>query len=117
MVGLISNLDKEPETKANHVELEPSGTSLDLLQAIYRNPSLPLSTRKSAAAIAIQFEHPKLGVSVNLPWNDDFADRLTKAVERSSRVMKMIDQPTQTIEQTPQATVRGPVPDRRFRRA
>jgi hypothetical protein len=90
------------------VEFPENGTSLDLLQAIYRNPSLPLSTRKSAAAIAIQFEHPKLGVSLNLPWNDDFADRLTRAVERSSRVMKMIDPPN-IIEQPPP-------PDRKLRR-
>jgi hypothetical protein len=111
MVGLISNLDKELETEANdRLELEANGTSLDLLQAIYRNPSLPLSTRKSAAAIAIQFEHPKLGVSVNLPWNEDFADRLTRAVERSSRVMKTINhQPTKIIEQSS-------MPDRRLRR-
>jgi hypothetical protein len=90
------------------VEFPENGTSLDLLQEIYRNPSLPLSTRKSAAAIAIQFEHPKLGVSLNLPWNDDFADRLTRAVERSSRVMKMIDPPN-IIEQPPP-------PDRKLRR-
>jgi hypothetical protein len=96
------------EKKKDEIEFPENGTSLDLLRAIYRNPSLPLSTRKSAAAIAIQFEHPKLGVSVNLPWNEDFADRLTRAVERSSRVMKMID-PPKTIEQSPS-------PDRGFRR-
>ena len=98
----------EPKTEHEAIAIEPNGTSLDLLQAIYRNPSLPLATRKSAAAIAIQFEHPKLGVSLNLPWNDDFADRLTRAVERSSRVMKMIDPPN-IIEQPPP-------PDRKLRR-
>ena len=98
------------------VEFPDNGTSLDLLRAVYRSVRLPLSTRMRAAGMALQFEHPKLGVSVNVPWNEDFADRLARAVNRSSMVMKTIE-PTQTIEQTPQATVRGPVPDRRFRRA
>src|SRR5262245_22456238 len=94
----------EPKTD-KAFELEPNATSLNLLQAIYRSSSVPLSTRMRAAGMALQFEHPKLGISVNLPWNDDFADRLTRAVERSSRVMKMIDQP-KIIDQSP-------VPDRR----
>jgi hypothetical protein len=108
MEEFIDLLAVQEEKKKDEIEFPENGTSLDLLRAIYRNPSLPLSTRKSAAAIAIQFEHPKLGVSVNLPWNEDFADRLTRAVERSSRVMKMINhQPT--IDQSPP-------PDRRLRR-
>jgi len=105
----------EPKTEHEAIKLDPNGTSLDLLQAIYRSATLPLPVRMRAAGMALQFEHPKLGVSLNLPWSEDFADRLTRAVERSSMVMKTIE-PTQIIEQT-QATVRGPVPDRRFRRA
>jgi hypothetical protein len=97
---------QEDKKKKDEIEFPENGTSLDLLQAIYRNPSLPLSTRKSAAAIAIQFEHPKLGVSLNLPWNGDFADRLTRAVARSSQVM--ID-PPKIIEQSS-------ITDRRSRR-
>jgi hypothetical protein len=108
MEELIDLLAVQEEKKKDEIEFPENGTSLDLLRAIYRNPSLPLSTRKSAAAIAIQFEHPKLGVSVNLPWNEDFADRLTRAVERSSRVMKMIN-PPKIIDQSPS-------PDRRLRR-
>ena len=98
----------EPKTEHEAIKLDPNGTSLDLLQAIYRSATLPLPVRMRAAGMALQFEHPKLGVSVNLPWNEDFADRLTRAVERSSRVMKMINhQPT--IEQPPP-------PDRKLRR-
>ena len=97
----------EPKTERGAIKLEPNGTSLDLLQAVYRSATLPLPVRMRAAGMALQFEHPKLGVSVNLPWNEDFADRLTKAVERSSRVM-MIDPPN-IIEQPPP-------PDRKLRR-
>jgi hypothetical protein len=94
--------------EAERFELEPDATSLNLLQKVYRSSSVPLNTRLRAAGMALQFEHPKLGVSLNLPWNDDFADRLTRAVERSGRVMKTIDQP-KVIEQSPSA-------DRSFRR-
>jgi hypothetical protein len=101
-------IDLQAVQKKDEIEFPENGTSLDLLQAVYRSATLPLPVRIRAAAMALQFEHPKLGVSVNLPWNEDFADRLTRAVERSSRVMKMINhQPT--IDQSPP-------PDRRLRR-
>jgi hypothetical protein len=103
-MGLIPDLAEQRE----RFELEEGATSLNLLQAIYRSATLPLSTRMRAAGMALQFEHPKLGVSVNLPWNEDFADRLTRAVARSSQVM-INHQPPKTIEQSP-------VPDRRLRR-
>jgi hypothetical protein len=98
----------EPKTEHEAIKLDPNGTSLNLLQAIYRSATLPLPVRMRAAGMALQFEHPKLGVSLNLPWNEDFADRLARAVERSSRVM-IDQQPTNIIEQPS-------VPDRSFRR-
>lgn len=67
------------------IELPENGTSLDLLQQVYRNPSLPLPTRIRAATAALPHEHPKLAVTtvVNV---GDFADQLEKAIERSRRV-------------------------------
>src|SRR5262245_41341952 len=98
-------LEYKPTPEADRFELEPNGTSLNLLQKIYRSPSLPLSTRMRAAGMALQFELPKLAVTATVNGGD-FADRLTRAVERSSRVMI---QPTKIIE--PPA-----LPDRRLRR-
>jgi hypothetical protein len=39
-------------------------TSLALLQAVYRDRSMPLPTRMRAATVAIAYEHPKLSVSM-----------------------------------------------------
>jgi hypothetical protein len=82
-------------------------TPLEFLQAVYCNEGLPISVRMRAAIEACPFVHPKLSVSAQLN-SEDFADRLTRAVERSSRVMKMID-PPKIIDQSPP-------PDRGFRR-
>jgi hypothetical protein len=86
---------------------EPMATPLEFLQAVYCNEGLPISVRMRAAIEACPFVHPKLSVSAQLN-SEDFADRLTRAVERSSRVMKMID-PPKIIDQSPP-------PDRGFRR-
>jgi|RhiMetdeSRZDD1v2_1073273.scaffolds.fasta_scaffold1250110_1 hypothetical protein len=82
-------------------------SALDLLRTVYRSPELPLSTRMRAAIAALPFEVPKLAVTAQIN-SDDFADRLARAVNRSSRVMKMID-PPKIIEQSP-------LSDRRLRR-
>lgn len=111
------------------IELPANGTSLDLLQRVYRNPSLPLMTRMRAASAALPHEHPKLAVTtvVNV---GDFADQLEKAVERSRKVSPTMIEGTVTANDTvssPSDTTRPHVqasngggkpfvPDRRFRR-
>jgi hypothetical protein len=42
----------------------PAETSLALLQAVYRDPTMPLTTRMRAATVAIAYEHPKLSIGV-----------------------------------------------------
>jgi hypothetical protein len=67
--------------------LEEEGiTSLRFLQAIYRNPEVPLPVRMRAAMAAIPFEQPKLAVTAIVEAGD-FADQLEQAIERSRRVM------------------------------
>jgi hypothetical protein len=73
-------------------------TSLEFLQAVYRNPALPLPTRMRAAMAALQFEHPKLAVTAMIPDGGGFAERLDRAIERSSRVRVIEHQPAKAIE-------------------
>jgi hypothetical protein len=80
-------LDQIEVTQAvERFELEPNATSLKFLQMIYRSPAVPLMTRMRAAMAAIQFEHPKLGVTAIVEAGD-FADQLEQAIERSRRIM------------------------------
>src|SRR5215813_3598464 len=42
------------------LKLEPNAMSLEGLQAIYRNPALPLTTRMRAMMATVPYESPKL---------------------------------------------------------
>ena len=82
----------------NGAELElPAGAnSLDFLQAVYRNPTLPLSTRMRAAQAALVHEVPRLAVTAVVTNQDDFATRLDRCIERA-RETRMLPGPV-TIE-------------------
>ena len=106
------------------IELPANGTSLDLLQQVYRNPSLPLPTRIRAATAALPHEHPKLAVTA-MVTSDDFAIQLDHAIKRSRQVeTKPITNVTasDSASDTPRPHVQVSnggkpfVPDRRFRR-
>jgi hypothetical protein len=66
-------------------------TSLEFLQAVYLNEQLPLSVRLRAAVEAAPYEHPRLSsVAVGHFTGEDFATRLERAVEASTRA-KLIE--------------------------
>jgi len=99
MNGLPSFADPanlEPRAEPETIVIKANETSLDLLQAIYRCATLPLSTRMRAAMAAIQFEHPKLAVTANVSGDHEFGFRLDQAIQRSGTAPKVIEhQPTQ----------------------
>jgi hypothetical protein len=73
-------------------------TSLDFLQAVYLNETLPLNTRMRAAIEAAPYEHPKLtAIAVGHLTAQDFATRLDRALERSDRA-KLIELAPQVRE-------------------
>jgi hypothetical protein len=80
MLSMLS----EPE-----VEIGPAGTSLDLLQAIYRSGDQPLSVRMRAAALCLPYEHPKLAVTAVVDGTEDLGARLSRAIQRSAKVIEL----------------------------
>ena len=96
--------------------LEPV-TALQLLQSVYRNPTVGMTTRMRAAMACLPFEVPKLAVTALIDGERDFAAVLDRRLKRIEELK------TNAIEATPlidgeKVDVRLPprLPDRRFRR-
>jgi hypothetical protein len=111
-------LDKKHEMSAepSPIKLSSCSTSLDLLQAVYRDETLPLYTRLRAAAMALPFEHPKLAVTALVPDDGRFAEQLGKAIERSQAVRVITIDPEPPPQAGTDVTLRPQAPDRRYRR-
>jgi len=108
MTDLDAILDRieEKQKVEGQILLSTNGTSLDFLQAIYRDPNQPIQRRMRAASAALPFEHAKLGAVALVTPGGDFADRLTRALEMSRQVkaeqaMKVIEAP-KPVETTPE---------------
>jgi hypothetical protein len=98
--------------KSQEIEIPSDGISLDLLRAVYRNPSLALSTRMRAAIAALPHEVPKLAVTAVMTDND-FATLLDRRLKRIEEMK------AKAIEATPMIDaekVDARLADRRFRR-
>ena len=113
--SIASVMDRIEAEQATHISIGPNATSLELLQAVYRNPSLPLPTRMRAAMAALPFETPKL-MAVAQITEQSFAEILERRIQNYQRLQNGI------IEAKPLASpveVKPPMPrvaDRRFRR-
>ena len=83
------------EEFVSKVQIRPEANSLEFLQACYRSPHLPLSTRMRAAVAALQFEVPKLTMVANVEGKD-FASLLDARLARAKTVNG-----TRTIEHQP----------------
>ena len=75
------------------------GDSLDLLQAVYRNPAEPIGRRMRAAIAALPHERPKLAVTASVNGNEAFAAKLEEAIKRSGRVKVIEHQPAEPSRQ------------------
>ena len=98
--------------------IKPVEDALDYLRSVYCNPLESTFTRMKAAAIAIEYERPRLAVTAVL-GGEDFEARLRRAIERSGKVIEA--KPVTDCAPIESAPVNVPHPpavtDRRFRRA
>jgi hypothetical protein len=80
--GRVSNSDENGAgTSAG-----TAGThAIDYLRSVYRNPLQPDNVRMRAAAIAIEYELPRLAVTATIN-SGDFAVQLDRAIERSRMI-------------------------------
>jgi hypothetical protein len=97
------------------LQLEPEANSLDFLQLVYRNGSLPLTTRMRAAIAALPFESPKL-LATAIINERDFATLLDQRLKRIEQLRLIDAKPTDENGGSVDARLPPPVPDRRFRR-
>jgi len=111
----------------NQLDLGPTASSLDLLQAIYRDPSIALTTRMRAAMACLPHEVPRLAVTAQVT-EGNFADLLDRRLKRLEEV-KLIEANGAKISEAqpingepqrqPHVETKPPLartPDRRFRR-
>ena len=70
----------EAEQEMEQVGMEPV-SALQLLQSVYQNPTVGLTTRMRAAMACLPFESPKLAVTAVIAEND-FATVLDRRLKR-----------------------------------
>jgi hypothetical protein len=99
MTDLDAVLDRieERQKVEGQVHLSTNGTSLDLLQAIYRDPRQPIQRRMKVAEAALPYEHWKRSVKAEVN-GQDLAEQLMRAIEATHKVfnarpMQMIEPP------------------------
>jgi hypothetical protein len=114
-IGMV--LDRIEAQQANALQLRPDAMSIDLLRAVYRNPSIPLPVRLRAAIAALPHETPRLAV-MGLVNEQSFAELLERRLRHMAQIEANGNQPQQ-IEQPETIEATRPMArtvDRRFRR-
>src|SRR5262245_52393002 len=110
-------LDRIDAQQDKHLELGPTAISLDLLRAVYRDPTQQLSTRMRAAMACLPFEVPKLAVTAVVTEND-IATLLDKRIAKYEKMQnaKMIEARPNAEPTNADARLPPSIPDRRYRR-
>src|SRR5215813_11238207 len=109
----FANVQNErPRYQEPTFEIGPDGMALNLLQAVYRDPSIDLHVRMRAAAQCLPYESPRLGVSLVLDNQKDFGAILDRRIKRFQEMEsgKLIEaKPVEPVE------VKPPTPSINFR--
>jgi hypothetical protein len=116
----LKEIGERSSKATDEIEVKQEATSLDLLQAVYRNPDVPLSVRMRAASMAIPYEFPRLSVVASVNDPASFAERLERCIQRSGVRPLLIEHAPQPkpVEASQPGDVTGPMPgtDRKMRR-
>jgi hypothetical protein len=75
---------KETKQLAELEKVNANGDSYDFLVAVRRSPAVPLTMKVRVARELLQYERAKLGVSVSIQYQGDFAAALDRAIQRSN---------------------------------
>src|SRR5262249_5953245 len=113
MLDVDAALTKIEEARRQAEMIECQGDALAFLKAVYQSPAVSLPARMKAAAIAIEYERPRLAVTANLEGKD-FAAMLDARLQRlkdREREPRIIDK-----QPNPIAPIL-PTPDKRYRRS
>ena len=102
----------EPTLEDDPLQLSANALGLEGLQAVYRNPRLPLQMRIRAMIAALPFETPKLAVTATVSEHD-FATLLDRRLKRIEEMKAKAIKATPVIDGE---KVDPRLPDRRFRR-
>src|SRR5262245_7104081 len=104
--------EMEAEQDAEVTEMEPVN-ALQLLQQVYKNPTVALTTRMRCAMACLPFEAPKLAVTA-LVSETDFASVLDRRIKRFEEMQngKLIEAKPQPVEPV---EVKPPTPSINFR--
>jgi len=77
----LQQVAQQKRPQPENVEIGPNDNSLDLLQAVYRNNELPLTTRMRAAISALKHEVPAL-IATAIVNEQSFAEVLDRRLAR-----------------------------------
>jgi|SRR6516225_3753205 hypothetical protein len=103
----------EAEQETGVETLEPVN-ALQLLQSVYRNPTVGMTTRMRAAMACLPFEAPKLAVTAVVS-EQDFATVLDRRLKRIEEMRtEVIEAKPAQIEAKPNPMPR--IADKRYRR-
>jgi hypothetical protein len=111
MMNYLVDLNSLPQEKPREIDIG-KGMSIDLLRAVYRNPSIPLPIRIRCAVAALPHEVPRLAVTA-LVNEQSFAELLEKRIKRMEAMNGQLPSQGPQIE-TPKPLPR--IADQRFRR-
>ena len=113
MPAFARMIDRPEPAEDDPLQLADGALSLDGLQAVYRNPRLPLQMRIRAMVAALPFETPKLAVTY-AATEQDFATLLDRRLKQIAETKLIETRPTNG--EKADARLAPPIPDRRFRR-